>query len=67
VRKSLDGAAKPISKGFGRTETGATAIEYALIAALISVFIFTGISLTANGINLHYNIITNAMVVVFGN
>ena len=30
----LDGAARPVRTGFGRAETGATAIEYALIATL---------------------------------
>jgi len=67
VTKPLDGAAKPQRKGFGCTELGATAIEYALIAALVSVFIVTGLSLTANGVIKTYNVINNAMIAVFGN
>ena len=54
-------------KGFGRAETGATAIEYALIAALVSVFIVTAVALTGNGLNSVYNVLNNAMVGVFGN
>ena len=63
----LDGAAKPVRKGFGRAETGATAIEYALIAALVSVFILSAIMVTGNGLTATYNVLNNAMVGVFGN
>ena len=63
----LDGAAKPVSTGFGRAETGATAIEYALIAALVSVFIVTSVALTGNGLTAVYNVLNAAMVGVFGN
>jgi pilus assembly protein Flp/PilA len=64
---TLDGAAKPVRKGFGRAETGATAIEYALIAALVSVFIVSAVSLTGNGLRATYTVLNNAMVSVFGN
>jgi len=67
VSKPLDGAAKPVRKGFGRAATGATAIEYALIAALVSTFILTSIMLTGNGLTSVYNVLNTAMVAVFGN
>jgi len=54
-------------KGFGRAETGATAIEYALIAMLVSIFIIGALTYTANGVIKTYNVINNAMVAVFGN
>jgi Flp pilus assembly pilin Flp len=66
VSKPLDGAAKPVRTGFGRAETGATAIEYALIAALVSVFIVTSVALTGNGLSSVYNVLNAAMVGVFG-
>ena len=44
-----------------------TAIEYALIAALISVFIVTAVSFTGNGLRLTYNVITTAINGVIGN
>ena len=56
----------PARKGFGRAETGATAIEYALIASLVSVFIVTSIALTGNGLRSVYNVLNSAMVGVFG-
>jgi Flp pilus assembly pilin Flp len=67
MSKPLDGAANPVRKGFGRAETGATAIEYALIASLVSVFILTSIMLTGNGLTSVYNVLNIAMVGVFGN
>jgi Flp pilus assembly pilin Flp len=67
VSKPLDGAANPVRKGFGRAETGATAIEYALIASLVSVFIFSSIVLAGNGLRSVYNVLNAAMVGVFGN
>jgi Flp pilus assembly pilin Flp len=67
VSKTVDGAVKPVRKGFGRAETGATAIEYALIAMLISIFIIGALTYTANGVILTYNTINNAMIAVFGN
>lgn len=63
----LDGAAKLARKGFGRAETGATAIEYALIASLVSVFILSAIMLTGNNLSNTYNVLNNAMVGAFGN
>ena len=67
MSKPLDGAAEPVRKGFVRAETGATAIEYALIAALVSVFIVTSVALTGNGLTTVYNVLNTAMVGVFGN
>ncbi|GAB2174499.1 Flp family type IVb pilin [Dongia sp. agr-C8] len=67
MSKPLDGAAGPVRNGFGRAETGATAIEYALIAALVSVFIVTSVALTGNGLTSVYNVLNAAMVGVFGN
>jgi pilus assembly protein Flp/PilA len=67
VPDRLDSADKPVRKGFGRAETGATAIEYALIASLVSVFILSAIMLTGNSLSATYNSLNNAMVGVFGN
>jgi len=57
----------PVLDRFGRAEAGATAIEYALIAALISIFIIGSLLLTGGGMSLTYNVVTNAMLGVFGN
>lgn len=67
MSRRLDGAAGSVQHGFGRAETGATAIEYALIAALISVFIVSAVALTGNGLTTTYNVLNNAMLSVFGN
>ena len=67
MSKPLDGAAKSVRTGFGRAETGATAIEYALIASLISVFIVTSVALTGNGLTSVYLVLNSAMTGVFGN
>ena len=67
MSKTVEGAARPFRKGFGRAETGATAIEYALIAMLISIFIIGALTYTANGVIKTYTVINNAMVAVFGN
>jgi pilus assembly protein Flp/PilA len=53
--------------GFGRAESGATAIEYALIAALVSVFIVGAISFTGNGMRMTYNVLIDAMTSVVSN
>ena len=58
---------KPGLRRFRRAELGATAIEYALIASLISVFIIGAVSFTGNGIKLTYNVIINAINGVMGN
>jgi pilus assembly protein Flp/PilA len=57
----------PVSDGFSRADSGATSIEYALIAALVSVFIITGILLTGKGLSVTYNTLINAVNAVFGN
>ncbi len=67
MSQTPDGAARPIRKGFGRADTGATAIEYALIASLVSVFILTSVALTGNSVTLVYNVLNEAMKSVFGN
>ena len=54
--------AGPDEARFGAAEAGATAIEYALIAALVSVFVVGAISFTGNGVKATYNVISNAMV-----
>jgi pilus assembly protein Flp/PilA len=61
------GAAEPVQNGFGRADTGATAIEYALIASLVSVFIVASVSLTGNSVKGVYNVLSNAMIGVFSN
>ncbi len=40
---------------FAKCESGATAIEYGLIAALIGVAIITAVSATGDGINNTFN------------
>ena len=65
--ETLFGAVKPVRHGFGRADTGATAIEYALIASLVSVFILSAVALTGNSLTTVYNVINSAMVGVFGN
>jgi Flp pilus assembly pilin Flp len=67
VPKTLDGAAKLVRKGFGRAESGATVIEYALIAALVSTFIVVSLRLTGNSVVAVYAVLNNAMIGVFGN
>ena len=67
MSKPLDGAAEPTRNGFGRAETGATAIEYALIAALVSCFIVSAVALTGNNLTVVYNVLNAAMVGVFSN
>ena len=61
------GADEPVRDGFGRADTGATTIEYALIASLVSVFILSAITLTGNSLTLMYNVVSDAMIGVFGN
>jgi pilus assembly protein Flp/PilA len=67
VTKTPLGAAKSVRHGFGRADTGATAIEYALIASLVSIFIISALMLTGNSMTTMYNVISNAMVGVYGN
>jgi pilus assembly protein Flp/PilA len=66
VDATLIGAARPVRNGFGRADTGATAIEYALVAALVSVFIISAVALTGNSLTGVYTVINTAMVGVFG-
>ena len=46
---------------FIKDESGATAIEYGLIAALISVALIAGASALGNGINNKFNDVSNAL------
>ncbi len=41
--------------GFLRDETGATAIEYALIAGIVGLGIIVGISAIRDGLNVQFN------------
>lgn len=47
--------------GFVRDESGVTAIEYALLAALIAVVIIAGAALLGTNINELFNDIANCM------
>ena len=67
MTETLFGAAGPVRNGFGRTETGATTIEYALIASLVSIFILSALVLTGNSLTSVYNVVNNAMVGAIGN
>ncbi|MCB1511395.1 MAG: Flp family type IVb pilin [Hyphomicrobiaceae bacterium] len=46
---------------FAKCESGATAIEYGLIAALIGVAIITAVSATGNGITNTFNNVKNKL------
>ncbi|HVO01907.1 MAG TPA: Flp family type IVb pilin [Candidatus Cybelea sp.] len=48
-------------------EAGATSIEYALIAALISVFIVGSLTLMSNSMTGMYNFISSTVVSATGN
>ncbi len=49
-----------ILKSFWKNESGATAIEYGLIAALIAVVIITGVTAVGTGLSTSFtNISTN--------
>jgi Flp pilus assembly pilin Flp len=67
MAETLFGAAKPVHKGFGRADTGATAIEYALIAGIISIAIVVPVALTGNSLTVVYSVINTAMIAVVGN
>lgn len=49
------------AKRFLRDESGATAIEYGLIAALIGVVIITGVTLLGTNLNAKFNSIAGAI------
>lgn len=48
-------------KNFTKDEAGATAIEYGLIAALISVVIITAVGLIGTNLNTAFNAIATAI------
>jgi pilus assembly protein Flp/PilA len=52
---------KTIMKRFAADESGATAIEYGLIAALIAVAIITAVTAMGNKLNGTFNKITTAL------
>jgi pilus assembly protein Flp/PilA len=49
------------AKRFVQDESGATAIEYGLIAALIAVVIIAGVSTLGNGLNAKFTTISTAL------
>lgn len=53
---------KNIFARFAQDESGATAIEYGLIAALISVVIITAVTLLGNNLVTVFNNIANSLV-----
>jgi pilus assembly protein Flp/PilA len=48
-------------RGFARNQSGATAIEYGLIAGLISVVIIGAITLVGTNLSSKFNTIANAL------
>jgi pilus assembly protein Flp/PilA len=50
---------KSLLSGFVRDESGATAIEYGLIGALISVIIITAVKLVGTNLSATFNKIAN--------
>jgi len=48
-------AMRAIVTGFIRDETGATAIEYALIAGIVGLGIIVALSAISDGLNLQFN------------
>jgi pilus assembly protein Flp/PilA len=52
---------------FGMSELGATAIEYALIAALISIVIIAALRLTGNSLKTVFNNVANTLNGAAGN
>ncbi len=46
---------------FIQDESGATAIEYGLIAALIAVVIITGVTTLGNNLNNKFNFVANKL------
>jgi pilus assembly protein Flp/PilA len=46
---------RAIVTGFIRDETGATAIEYALIAGIVGLGIIVALSAISDGLNLQFN------------
>jgi pilus assembly protein Flp/PilA len=52
---------KPMFKEFVANEDGATAIEYGLIAALISVVIITALTTVGTNLNTAFNNVATAL------
>ncbi len=46
---------------FVKDQSGAGAVEYVLLAAMIAVVIITGMHTLATGLNTQFNTITNAL------
>ena len=53
--------------GSRRRQTGVTAIEYALIAALIAIAIIGGLSVTGNGLKNLYDASTSKIIAAIQN
>lgn len=53
---------KKFIKKFGKDESGATAIEYGLIAGLISVVIIAAVTLIGADLAAYFNAIATALV-----
>ena len=51
----------PVFSKFVRDESGATAIEYGLIAALVAVAIITGLGQLAGGLNKIFSSVGNTL------
>ncbi len=48
-------------KGLGKDRSGATAIEYGLIAALIAVVVITAVTLVGTDLSNMFNNVSNSM------
>jgi pilus assembly protein Flp/PilA len=46
---------------FAKDQSGAGAVEYVLLAAMIAIVIITGMTTLANGLNAQFASITNAL------
>jgi len=57
----------PLLGAFWRSEDGATAIEYGLIAALIAVLTIAAMTLTGGGLQALFNAVTNRATNVWDN
>ncbi len=58
---SITGLTMTILKNFLNDESGATAIEYGLIAALISVVIITAIKLVGSNLSTTFNSVATSL------
>ena len=61
VRSNLEQIMRSIFARFIKDQSGATAIEYGLIAALIAVVVITGLTAVGTHLNNKFNSIANAI------